>query len=66
MDKETELEVKRLDSRIDKVVEDQVETSDELDKLDKSVKRVWHIGIGIGVGLLIEKIGLAKLLTKLL
>jgi len=55
-------EKKRLDN-LEKKVEEQGNT---LLQLVKDVMKIWHIAIGVGLGLVLEKIGLDKLLTKLL
>lgn len=72
MDKETESEVSRLDTRIDTALEDLADNeekikklADDLTKLDKSVTKVWHIGVGVALGTIIDKFGLDKIITKL-
>lgn len=55
-------EKQRLDT-LEKKVDEQGKT---LIQLVKDVMRIWHIAIGVGLGLVLEKIGLDKLITKLL
>ncbi len=55
-------EKKRLDT-----IEDRLEKQEStLLQLVKDVMRIWHIAIGVGLGLVLEKFGLDKLISKLL
>lgn len=55
-------EKKRLDD-LEKEVAAQKTT---LLQLVKDVMRIWHIAIGVSLGLVLDKLGLDKLLSKLL
>lgn len=63
---DTEKEIERLDKRIDEVEEAQEEQGKLLRSVVKDVLKFWHIGIGVAAGLMIDKFGLEKLLTKFL
>lgn len=66
MDKETELEIKRINESMEQLEEEQKGQKKELGDLSKAIMRFWHIGMGLGLGLLAERLGLEKLLSKLL
>ncbi|BAM63084.1 hypothetical protein ETP1_034 [Edwardsiella phage ETP-1] len=66
MDKETERELERLKSQLDGVETKQEEQDSKLGELSKNVLRFWHIGMGLGLGFLAERLGLEKLLSKFL
>lgn len=66
MDKDTEKEFTRVHKRIDGIEEEQKKQLSLLQIVMRDIGRFWHIGMGIGVGLLVKEIGLEKLLGKLL
>ncbi|AFV51102.1 tail fiber assembly protein [Vibrio phage VPMS1] len=52
--------------RLDDLEEEVAEQKATLLQLVKDVMRIWHIAIGVGLGLALEKFGIDKLLSKLL
>lgn len=66
MDKETEKELNRVNKRIDEVEEEQKEQRGLLATVMRDIRRFWHLGLGIGVGLILKEVGLEKLLGKFL
>lgn len=66
MDKETEKEFIRVNKRIEDVEAEQKEQRKTLSTVIRDIARFWHLGMGIGVGLLLKEIGLDKILSKFL
>lgn len=66
MDKETEKEFNRVYKRLDEVEEEQKEQRGLLSTVMRDIGRFWHIGIGVGVGLILKEVGLEKLLSRFL
>lgn len=66
MDRETEKELTRVHKRIDEVEVEQKEQSKVLSTVMRDILRFCHLGIGIGVGLILKEVGLEKLLSKFL
>mgnify|MGYP006921436628 CR=1 FL=1 len=66
MDNDTEKEFNRVNRRIDKVEEKQVVQQSALEKLARDILRFWHLGVGVGLGLLVKELGLEKLLGHIL
>lgn len=66
MDKETEKEFTRVNKRIDDIEEEQEEQKKGLLQVMRDIMRFWHLGIGIGLGLILKEVGLEKLLGKFL
>lgn len=66
MDNDTEKEFNRVNRRIDKVEEKQVVQQSTLEKLARDILRFWHLGVGVGLGLLVKELGLEKLLGHIL
>lgn len=66
MDKETEKEFTRVNKRIDDIEEEQEEQKKTLLGVTRDILRFWHLGVGIGLGLILKEVGLEKLLGKFL
>lgn len=66
MDKETEKEFTRVNKRIDDIEEEQEEQKKGLLQVMRDIMRFWHLGVGIGLGLILKEVGLEKLLGKFL
>lgn len=66
MDKETEKEFVRVNKRIDDIEEEQEEQKKSLYTVTRDILRFWHLGVGIGLGLILKEVGLEKLLGKFL
>lgn len=66
MDKEVERELLRLERQITDVKESLDKQDVQLQQLAKDIMRFWHLGLGIGLGLLIKELGLETLLSKFL
>lgn len=66
MERETEKEFERVNKRIDKVEEEQERQEGQIQRLAKDILRFWHLGVGVGLGLILKEVGLEKLLGKFL
>lgn len=66
MERETEKEFERVNKRIDKVEEEQEKQEGMIQRLARDILRFWHLGVGIGVGLILKEVGLEKLVGKFL
>lgn len=66
MDKETEKEFTRVNKRIDDIEEEQEGQKKTLLGVTRDILRFWHLGVGIGLGLILKEVGLEKLLGKFL
>lgn len=66
MDKDTERELNRVDHKLNEIEQAQKEQGKVLQKLARDILRFWHLGVGVGLGLILKEVGLEKLLGKLL
>lgn len=66
MDKDTERELSRFNQKLEDIEDTQKEQGKMLQKLTKDILRFWHLGVGVGLGLILKEVGLEKLLGKFL
>jgi hypothetical protein len=63
---ENSKQIEELEERVDKQ-EKRLDIQEKtLKQLVSDVMKIWHIAIGVGIGLVLEKFGIDKLLSKLL
>jgi tetrahydromethanopterin S-methyltransferase subunit G len=66
MDNDTDKEFNRVNTRIDKVEDKQLNQQNRLEKLARDILRFWHLGVGVGLGLIVKELGVDKLLGHVL
>ena len=55
-----------LEKRVDRLEKEQEQDKKVTTDLVKDVMRFWHIATGVGLGLVIDKFGLDKIISKIL
>lgn len=66
MDRDTEREFKHVNKRVEDLEDEQKVQRDKINNLARDILRLWHLGVGIGLGLLVKELGIEKLLGKFL
>lgn len=66
MDRDTEREFKHVNKRVEDLEDEQKVQRDKINNLARDILRFWHLGVGIGLGLLVKELGIEKLLGKFL